>query len=587
MIATQHFSPSFLRRVAQLLSVEGKQHLRRMFVLSLICGVIRGLALVAFLPGAASLVSGDPVWGLRFSQWLLVLALVACISAVLEYFLAIANYSVAIDVVASIHLKIGQRVSRLPLGYFKPQSAGEFSRLVSRQMLILGESFAHMYSPMIMHACTMLVLLIGTWVWAPTMGLILSATVPVVVLAAYLANRCERRSSALTDPPNREVASRLVEFAQNQAILRACGKAQAFQPLEAAINTSERRSSKALWWGLLGQLINGTAAQNVAVLAMVLAVGVGTGLQDPVATIVFIGIMLRFTTILNEIGQLGMGVQASQPLLEQVFELLDEPIIEDPERTRRITEPGAIAMRNVSFSYTKDCPVLRDVSFAFPPHSFNAIVGPSGSGKTTIARLIARFYPVDHGEVLVGGVRVEEQALAQLMSQLAWVFQDVYLYDDTLRANILVGNPHASEEQLRHAARLAGVEEIIQRLPQGWDTPVGEGGRALSGGERQRVSIARAILKDAPIVLFDEATSALDPANEQRVVQALEYLRQRSTLVVIAHKLSTIESADNIVVLNDQGRISQQGTHEELLHQDGTYQQFWQRRHAAQGWSLT
>ena len=173
------------------------------------------------------------------------------------------------------------------------------------------------------------------------------------------------------------------------------------------------------------------------------------------------------------------------------------------------------------------------------------------------------------------------------MHQISWVFQDVYLYDDTIKANIMVGRPDATDAELHHAAQLAGVEEIIQRLPKGWDTPVGEGGSALSGGERQRVSIARAILKDAPIVLFDEATSALDPANEQHVIEALEHLRQRSTLVVIAHKLSTVEAADNIIVLNEHGEICQQGTHAELVNQGGTYQDFWNLRRAAQGWTLT
>lgn len=578
---------SFMKQVARLLSAEGQKQLKTMATLSVVCGITRGLALVAFLPGATSLVSRHNTWGLPFGGWLIVLAILALTSAVLEYFLSMANYRVALDVMESVHTKVGDKVSRLPLGYFTPQTPGDFSRLVSKQMMTLGESFAHMYAPMIMHACTMAVLLIGTWFWSPTMGLILTATIPAVVIAAYLARRCETHSNTLAAPSTREVSSRLVEFTQNQAILRVCGKAEHFTPLDNAINDSEKSGVRGLWWGLIGQLINGSATQTIAVLAMFLSVGVSTGFKDPIATIVFIGIMLRFTTMLAEIGQLGMGIEKSQPLLTQVNQLLDEPTIDDPQHPQTPTQPGAVAMRDVTFSYTPNTPVLRNITFDLPPQSFTAIVGPSGSGKTTIARLIARFYPIDNGEVQVGGVPVHNQNLADLMHQISWVFQDVYLYDDTIKANILVGRPNATDKELHHAAQLAGVEEIIQRLPKGWDTPVGEGGSALSGGERQRVSIARAILKDAPIVLFDEATSALDPANEQHVIEALEHLRQRSTLVVIAHKLSTVEAADNIIVLNEHGEICQQGTHAELVQQGGTYQDFWNLRRAAQGWTLT
>ena len=216
-----------------------------------------------------------------------------------------------------------------------------------------------------------------------------------------------------------------------------------------------------------------------------------------------------------------------------------------------------------------------------------AIVGPSGCGKTTIARLVARFYDVDSGSVRVGGGDVREWATRDLMAHLSLVFQDVYLFDDTLEANVRVGRADASEAELRHAARLSGVDEIVERLPLGWDTPVGEAGRALSGGERQRVSIARALLKNAPIVLFDEATSALDPDNESRITEAMEALRRNATLIVIAHKLDTITAADQIVVLDESGRVAQIGTHEELYAESGgQYRAFWEARSRASGWRI-
>jgi ATP-binding cassette subfamily B protein IrtB len=214
-----------------------------------------------------------------------------------------------------------------------------------------------------------------------------------------------------------------------------------------------------------------------------------------------------------------------------------------------------------------------------------ALVGASGSGKTTITRLIARFWDVDDGVVRVGGVDVREQATEDLMAQLALVFQDVYLFDDTLEANIRLGRVGATEEEVREAAHLAGVDEIIERLPNGWSTRVGEAGARLSGGERQRVSVARALLKEAPIVLLDEATAALDPENERFVQRSLHRLAERSTLLVIAHRLDTVAAADQIVVL-DEGHVAEVGTHAELLDLSGRYADFWESRRRARGWRL-
>lgn len=226
-----------------------------------------------------------------------------------------------------------------------------------------------------------------------------------------------------------------------------------------------------------------------------------------------------------------------------------------------------------------------DVAFRARPGTVTAIVGPSGSGKTTIARLISRFWDVDSGAVMVDGVDIRELGTEQLMSRLSMVFQDVYLFDDSLIANIRVGRPDASDEEVFRAADLSGVTSIANRL--GWHTPVGEGGRLLSGGERQRVSVARALLKQAPIVLFDEATSALDAENEANILAAMDELREQSTFIVIAHKLDTIKSADQIVVLDEHGQVSQLGTHSELSVVPGIYRHFWQQRKAARGWKIS
>lgn len=577
----------FTYQIFRLLSSKGKRKLRVSIAYAVAAGAVRGLALIVFLPAVASMVKNQPVWGCTISGWLGVLAGLALVSLILEYRLAMANYGVALDAMKMLHIGVGDQVARLPLGYFSASTAGTFSRLVSASMLKLGESFAHMLAPIIMNTMTMLTLLIGCFVWSPLMGMLLMLSIPLMLLAVWIARRCGKLDNTLQEPSVQELSMRLVEFSQNQPILRACGQAGFYQPLIDATIAQERSAVRGMWWAVLGQSVVGTATQFIAVGAMVLAVSATFGFDDPIATIVFIGIMLRFTTLLSEAGTLVMGLELSRPLLDQVTALLDEPVMADPQQPHPVSVPGKVELRNVRFGYDSRVPVINDVTHTFSPRSFTAIVGPSGCGKTTLARLIARFYDVQEGTVLVGGVPVQEQRIEDVMAQISWVFQDVYLYDDTLEANIRVGNPQASDAQIRHAADLAGVTEIVDRLPHGWQTKVGEGGRALSGGERQRVSIARAILKDAPIVLFDEATSALDPANEGHVVQSLNYLRKRATLIVIAHKLSTIKTADQIIVLDSCGSIVQTGSHDKLIAQKGTYQEFWELRHAAKGWSLT
>lgn len=332
--------------------------------------------------------------------------------------------------------------------------------------------------------------------------------------------------------------------------------------------------------------MSGVGTQAVVVGLIMLAAGLALGGQlGPLEAFAFIGIALRFNQILSEISEQRLGLESQRQNVATVDDL-DASVLGDTTEPAALPTPGSIQLDRVRFGYRSDTPVLNSISLTVPPRTMTALVGPSGSGKTTIARLVARFYDVDSGTVRVGGIDVRDQSVEQLMGQLSMVFQAVYLFDDTLRANVLVGNPSASNDEIERAARLAGVSEIVDRLPDGWNSLVGEGGRALSGGERQRVSVARALLKRSSIVLLDEATSALDPENEANIVAAVEELRQRSTVLVIAHKLDTIRSADAIVVLGDDGCVEQAGTHDELIAAPGRYRDFWNSRIQASGWRL-
>ena len=243
-----------------------------------------------------------------------------------------------------------------------------------------------------------------------------------------------------------------------------------------------------------------------------------------------------------------------------------------------------IAFRDVTFSYDK-VPVLRNISFSIPQGSTTAIVGPSGSGKTTICNLIARFYDVDSGEVTVGGEDVRNMTCDSLLRNISMVFQKVYLFHDTIENNIRFGNPSATQEEIIEAAKKARCHDFIMALPDGYETVIGEGGSTLSGGEKQRISIARAILKNANIVILDEATASIDPENEHLIQQAISELTIGKTVIVIAHRLATIEHADQILVV-DKGQVVQKGTHQELVHQEGLYRRFITIREQAEGWSI-
>ena len=594
-----------ISRLREPLSAAGRTNFRQVTALSCIVGVVRGLSLIAFIPAAIALTSGRPAWGMNLTAWLIVLALCALASFITEYLLAMRSYMVSFDFLSNMHRAIGDKVASLPLGSFRADTAGKMSRLVSRELMLLGEMFAHMYSPFIAAIVTSLTMLVGITVFSPALGLVCVLAIPVIAGGVWVARTCLNSGSALKEPPAQELSHRIVEYATKQGALRACGRSGSYEPLERAEDTYGKAARRSLIRETIGQVVNGMAAQ-VVVVSLIIAIGllaVG-GSVSPVEAIVSIGLLLRFTQILVDIGMLASAFETRRPVLDLSHEVLSAPELpilpassdQDPASSNHdpsssdqdpACSGSAVALTDVSFAYEADHPVLRGVSFQVAPGTMTAIVGPSGCGKTTIARLVARFYDVDAGSVSVGGRDVRQWDTAQLMAQLSLVFQDVYLFDDTLEANVRIGRADASDDDVKEVARLSGVDEIVERLPLGWNSRVGEGGRALSGGERQRVSIARALLKAAPIVLFDEATSALDPENENHITDAMDALRRNATLIVIAHKLDTITAADQIIVLDHSGRVAQVGTHAELYSQsDGQYRAFWQARSRAAGWKL-
>ena len=580
-------SSSLLSRFRRLMAEASWQQTRAGLILGGINGVVSGLALLALLPASVALATGEPHWGLSFGGWLAVLGACAVGAAVTEFQGQRKSMSGALGFMHDVHYAVGDQIARLPLRWFTAETAGTMSRAVSQEMVSLGESAAHFMYTLTFTIAGCVVVGIGSWAWDWRLGLLLTLAAPLFAGLIRGARRLLDHGKSISELAERELAIRVVEIARCQGALRSCRATTRYGRLKAAFDNGARASRRSLWWETAGNVVNGALAQIIIiamiVLTAMLAVG---GSMAPLAAVATIGMCLRFTTMLDDIGASVMAMEERRQMMNHLDAVMDAELMAEPETPAALPAPGAVQFDDVAFGYRAGEPVLNGVSLSVPAHGMCAIVGPSGSGKTTIARLIARFWDADSGTVRVGGTDVRDMPTAQLMEQLSMVFQDVYLFDDTLAANVRVGDPSATEEQVRRAADLAGVTEVVDRLPHGWDTRVGEGGRALSGGERQRVSIARALLKRAPIVLLDEATSALDAENEANIVAAMEELRRTSTLIVIAHKLETIAAADQVVVLGDDGRVAQRGRHEELVNVPGPYREFWEQRSRAHGWAL-
>ncbi len=577
---------ALLPRYRRLMTAAQWKKLSSGFMLGTIAGVSTGLALLALLPTSVALASGTRRWGLDFAGWLIVLVILAVVTVVFDFIGTRASYVGGLNFQQQVHHSIGDKVARLPLSWFTAASAGWMSRTATQEMLSLSESAAHFMYKLRTSITSCVVICIGSWFWDWRLGLLLTCAAPLLAAGIAGARRLLNRGKSLSEPAEMELAARIVEFARCQGALRSC-HAPTPPGLEAAFSGSREKARRAFWFETGGGMLNGAIAQLIVITMIFLVTSLALSSDlAPLEAVVTIGMCLRFMTMLTEIGDLSQGLEERRQMMNHIDQIMDAQVLPEPEASQAMPTAGAVELVDAVFGYQQDKPVLRGISMTVPANTMCAIVGPSGSGKTTIARLIARFYDLDSGQVLVSGTDVKQLTTEDLMSQLSMVFQDVYLFDDTLEANIRLGRPDATAEEVRRASRLAGVTEIVERLPDGWETRVGEGGRALSGGERQRVSIARALLKQAPIVLLDEATSALDAENEANIVAAMEELRRTSTLIVIAHKLETIAAADQVVVLGADGRIAQRGRHDDLVNVAGPYRDFWEYRSSASGWSL-
>ena len=488
--------------------------------------------------------------------------------------------------VAEKRVHIGDRLRYIPLGYFNENSLGNITAVVTTTLSDVENSAARCLVSVVGGFLNTLALCLGLIVVDWRLGIL-----AILGILAYLGvTELSQRAMLRTGPERQHAQMNLVEavleYIQGMSVVKAYGlDKDSSQTVQKTVDDSCQKAlslekSVAPWMGIR-QITVRVFAVGISAAALGFYF---SGTLSLVRCMLMLIASFMLYAELESAGNMADNLQMLGTSMEKAEEIDRTPVM-DINGVDLTPEDASVEFKDVSFSYGGR-PILEHVDFTVPSGSTTAVVGPSGGGKTTLCNLIARFWDVPEGEVFVGGHSVREYKLDSLMKNISMVFQNVYLFNDTVENNIRFGCPDADHEQVVEAAKAACCHEFITELPDGYDTVLGEGGGTLSGGEKQRISIARAILKDAPIVILDEATANVDPENEAQLQSAIEALTKGKTLIMIAHRLKTVRHADQILVL-DGGHIVQRGTHEELIHQKGLYAEFVGVRQEALGWKLT
>ena len=552
--------------------------------------VLQGLTLALMIPFLRALYSRSQF----LTAWLIAVVVMAVSAALVDTIAMHRSYRVSVFEVCDTMIdRVADHVLTLPLGWFSAEREAAVVNATSKEV----NTLSHLASMVIPNLCNAfivpLVMLGATAVVEWPLALIMAAAIVPLVLTWRLMGAATTRANEMEDRTSSAAAGRLVEFARLQPVLRATGATKTgWAPVQAALEADSASTLDGLRVkGRPGQYFN--LIVNVA-FALVMVVGlarVSGHRLDVVAYLAIMAVTARTLLPLTKAAMYGSEADNAKVALRAVGDILDARPLSDPEPGQEIEPRGTtISLNDVSFSYDAGRPVLAGVSLSAPQGRVTALVGPSGAGKSTILRLAARFWDVDDGTVTIGGSPVRSMRASAIMGMTSMVFQDVYLFDTTIRENLRIARPEATDAELAEAARRARLDRVIEALPHGWDTQVGPGGLSLSGGERQRVAIARAFVKDAPILLLDEITSALDGENESAITEVVRELSEGRTVIVVAHRLSTVRQADEVVFLEPTqagARVAQRGTPQELAAVPGPFREFIEASTASSRWHIS
>lgn len=499
----------------------------------------------------------------------------------------INTQSTIFTMTGKLRLMLGDHLQKLSLGFYKKRDPGDLASVVLQDVSNFESIFSHSFQSILGAIFGTLFLSIFLFILDWKLALLMLSAIPFACLFVLIATKAGAKFSQNHIASRNETSSRFIEYMQGIQHLKAFNlTGDRFSTLKTAFNDLRENSIKIeavlgpfiltsfvvfelfflvmVYMGIVR--INDTSGATIAIPVLVAFLIVGYRLYEPLKLLMAEYAILHYMNV----------------SVKRIIQLLESPLQDAGKNTT--PEKFDVAFQNVSFSYI-DREILKDASFTIPEKGLTALVGASGSGKTTIANLIARFWDVQQGRITIGGIDLKDMSPQTVYSLISQVFQDVYLFDDTIYNNIKIGKPDATEEEIMQVAEKAQVTEFLDVLPDGMNTKVGEGGSKLSGGQKQRISIARAMLKDAPIVLLDEATASLDPENEIYIQQAMQELVIEKTVVVIAHKLQTVRNADKIIVL-ENGNIAEEGNHSELLKNKGLYAQYWDIQQKTRGWKI-
>lgn len=499
------------------------------------------------------------------------------------------SHHAAYTILEGLRLQVADRFLHAPLGEVTAHSIGEVKGVIVDKIEEIEPPLAHMIPEGCGHIALPVISFAALCIIDWRIALASLVTVPLSMVCMILTFQISGKNFEKYNQSNAFMNSAIVEYIEGIEVIKAFGKAGASYEKYAGAITDYRTfvvkwmCSTMVTMKLAFALLPSTLLGILPVSLLLASNGTITAAQAALCVMLSMSMVVS----LAKLEVFSNNMKQMQLIVEEVQSYLDIPALSEPEQSARL-QGYDVQLKNMHFSYTGDSAdeVLHGINLTLPQGSFTALVGPSGGGKSTVAKLISRFWDVTDGEISIGGVPVQNITLSQLADTVSFVAQDNFLFRCSLKENIRLGNPKATDEEVYEAAKAAQCDEFIAKLPLGYDTPAGEAGKRLSGGEKQRIAIARMILKNAPIVILDEATAFTDPENEDKLQKSIASLTKGKTLLVIAHRLSTIKNADNIIVLKD-GAILAEGNQEELLENCSLYKQMWNTHIGAKNWSVS